>query len=203
MSVAPQPSDAIKTAIFGGAFDPLHNGHLATVAALLSSGVVQQVIVVPSGDRPDKPHATRALQRLELCRLGVEEAFKGDSRVEVSDAHAAQRVGYGTIDLVRYFAADRSREIFVVIGMELLKDLPQWKEADELKAIAKFLAVQRPGGEISVAPAGWDVTSFKYPYDAGVYVSSTLLRRLLKHRSPCAGLMPATVERFCVQHDLY
>ena len=40
-----------RIGIYGGAFDPIHNGHLATVAQLLASGQVDQVVVVPSGDR--------------------------------------------------------------------------------------------------------------------------------------------------------
>ncbi len=192
-----------KTALYGGAFDPLHSGHLATVAALLSSGVVDEVFVIPSGDRPDKPQATRAALRLEMCRLGVDEAFKGDSRVIVSDLHAAQRVGYATIDLVRHFAADSSREIVIVIGHELLADLPQWKEPSELQASAQFLVVRRPGVASMAASAGWRVTEFSYPYDAGVNVSSTLLRTLLKEGKSCAGLMPGIVERFCIQEKVY
>jgi nicotinate-nucleotide adenylyltransferase len=191
------------TALYGGAFDPFHNGHLATIALLLNSGVVHEVTVIPSGDRPDKRSSAPGIHRLAMARLAIEESFAGDSRVSVSDLHVTGKVGYGTIDLVNHYARGGNGNLVVVIGQELLEDLPQWKESTLLQASAKFLVIRRPGVASVELPQGWDITVLSPSYEDGVVVSSSSLRDLLRNRSSCAGLMPPSVIRYCVQHGLY
>jgi nicotinate-nucleotide adenylyltransferase len=191
------------TAIYGGAFDPIHNGHLATVAFLLNSEFVSRVIVVPSGDRPDKRSHASGADRLEMVRLGVADAFAGDSRVLVSDLHVSAAVGFGTIDLVDYYKQDPEIDLVVVIGHELVADLSDWKESERLKAEVKFLTIQRPGHAASVVPDGWRVQSISSSYDDCVLVSSTSLRRLICEGRSCAGLMPACVLEYCRSRGLY
>jgi len=192
-----------KTALYGGAFDPLHNGHLATIAALLNSAAVDEVLVIPSGDRPDKPASTPASVRYEMCSIALAETFAGDPRVVLSDLHSGQRVGYATIDLVRYFRNDPAREVFVVVGEELLGELHTWKEADALKREGRFMVVHRPGVSQVTVPDGWAVTMLPLTSGSGVEVSSTMLRSMLRNKSSCAGLMPACIERFCKERGLY
>jgi nicotinate-nucleotide adenylyltransferase len=190
-------------ALYGGAFDPIHNGHLATIAALLASAQVDKVVVVPSGDRPDKKVNVRAVDRLEMVRSAVDEAFGTDPRIEVSDVHALAKVGYGTIDLVDHFSKDTNLEIFVVIGHELLSDLPSWKESSRLCAQARFLVAQRPGSSLSSLPKGVNATLLNAPYQAGVVVSSTTLRTLLAAGLSCAGLLPPSVVALCRDRGFY
>lgn len=193
----------IRVALYGGAFDPIHNGHLATIAALLASGQVDKVFVIPSGDRPDKKVTVRASDRLEMARQAVWEAFSNDARVEVSDLHASGAVGYGTIDLVDHFSKDARYDVFVVIGHELLSDLPTWKESVRLCAQAHFLVVERPGQASPAIPQGIRATLLKAPYEAGVLVSSTTLRSLLSQGLSCAGLLPPAVIALCRKKGFY
>jgi nicotinate-nucleotide adenylyltransferase len=192
-----------RVALYGGAFDPMHNGHIATIAALLSSGLVDQVLVIPSGDRPDKVANTSASDRLAMTEQAVREFFSGDSRVSVSDLHAAKRVGFGTIDLLDYFKKDGTMEPLIVVGCELLKDLPSWKESARLKTEGWFLVIQRPGFESSEIPKDVNVTMLTTSYPVGVNVSSTTLRAMLAQGLSCAGLMPSSVIRFCKERGLY
>lgn len=192
-----------KIAIYGGAFDPIHNGHLAVIAQLLASGQVDSVIVVPSGDRPDKMVRVSAADRLSMAQLAVKEAFAGDPRVEVSDLHASGRVGYGTIDLVDHFLKVQGAEPYVVVGRELLADLPQWKESARLCANARFIVIDRPEVSPGPVPHGVQASELRAPYQAGVLVSSTLIRLLLSQGLSCAGLVPQCVLAFCKAKGLY
>jgi nicotinate-nucleotide adenylyltransferase len=191
-------SAARYTAIFGGAFDPFHNGHVAAIKLLLTLPSIERVLVVPSGDRPDKRGVSPALERFEATRRGVESVFGGDPRIVVSDLQSSGAVGFATIDLVLYAKKEFASDVAVVIGHELLGDLPKWHRADELKNIAKFLVLERPGvcAGISAAapPDGWRV-EFLPPFGAlGVEVSSTELRARLAAGDKCEGLIPATTK---------
>ena len=192
-----------RIALYGGAFDPIHNGHLATIGLLLASGQVDTVIVIPSGDRPDKKSNVSAADRLLMTQLAVRESFPNDTRVVVSDLHAAGKVGYGTIDLVDHYVKQGDADVFVVIGHELLSDLSSWKESARLCALAHFLVIHRPGTPAHELPKSLKATMLNAPYQAGVLVSSTTLRMLLAQGLSCAGLLPSSVIEFCKDRGLY
>lgn len=192
-----------RLAIYGGAFDPIHNGHLATIGQLLASGQVDKVVVVPSGDRPDKKSSVSAIDRLAMTRLAIEEAFPQDPRVMVSDLHTAGIVGYGTIDLVDYFLAQPGIEPYVVLGQELLGDLSKWKESARLQAIARFIVIRRPGTVEPQLPKEGTYAWLQAPHNVGVLVSSTTLRGMLAKGLSCAGLLPLSVIAFCRSRGLY
>jgi nicotinate-nucleotide adenylyltransferase len=197
-------SAPLRVAIFGGAFDPFHNGHLATVSLLFKSNVVDYVIVVPCGDRPDKAGTSRGTDRLAMTTAGLRSHYESDQRVSVSDAQVIGEAGFATIDLIRYFKKARPRdELFVVIGEELVGDLSQWHESDALKSEAEFLVVHRPGATEPVLPHGWRIRTLTSPYEGEVDISSTELRRRLRAGESCEGLMPKSVIEYCVTHNLY
>jgi nicotinate-nucleotide adenylyltransferase len=192
-----------RLAIYGGAFDPIHNGHLATIAQLLASGHVDQVVVVPSGDRPDKKVTVSAADRLAMTRLAVEESFPNDPRVSVSDIHATGRVGYGTVDLVDHFSKMPDTVPSVVIGQELLPDLPSWKEISRLRTATSFIVIPRPGTVAPELPKDISASWLTTPYEAGVLVSSTTVRAMLAQGLSCVGLVPISVIAFCRSRGLY
>lgn len=195
---------AQRVALFGGAFDPFHNGHLATISRLLESGVVDHVVVIPSGDRPDKPSTSPALARLEMTRLGVQSRFAGDARIEVSDVQASGRSGYATVDLLAHFKKERPHDtLLVVIGPELVADLAKWKDPETLRREGHLLVVRRPGSPNPSIPPGWQVTDLMMPYAEEVDISSSELRGLLRRGERCNGMMPDEVQAFCVEERLY
>ena len=192
-----------RLAIYGGAFDPIHNGHLVTIAQLLASGGVDSVVVVPSGDRPDKKISVSAADRLAMTRVAIEEAFPNDSRVSVSDIHATGKVGYGTIDLVEHFMKQPDTAPCVVIGQELLGDLSAWREISRLKSLTSFLVIRRPGTAGPELPKDMAASWLSSPYEAGVLVSSTTIRAMLAQGLSCSGLLPPSVLAYCRSHALY
>lgn len=196
-------TDRARVAIFGGAFDPFHRGHSAAIQHLLIHAEVDRVIVVPSGDRPDKPDVSPASDRLEIARLGIQADFKNDDRIQVSDVQARGHVGYGTIDLVRHFRESASIEPVIVVGSELVKDLPRWKNAQELKKQVAFLVLERPGVEHTQIAPGWKLTFLKPFGENGVCVSSTELRTRLGRGERCEDFVSKDVYEYCRSRGLY
>lgn len=209
-----------RIALYGGAFDPIHNGHLATIALILNSGAADEVLVIPSGDRPDKPNTIAAQHRMELSRLAIAEAFGSDPAVMVSDLQASGSLGFASIELLDYFKNKQpDAELLLVVGAELLRDLAGWKEAERLKLEAHFLVVRRPSVKSSAPEpelqaelqvewrtewqAEWRSTILAAPSEAQVLVSSTTLRELIRSGARCAGLMPKSVYDYCIKHAVY
>jgi nicotinate-nucleotide adenylyltransferase len=196
-------STAQQIAVFGGAFDPFHNGHVAAIKLLLSQPDISKVLVVPSGDRPDKHGVSRAAERYEMTYRGVQSAFGDDPRIEVSDIQSRGAVGFSTIDLVTYARQHYGMKVAVIIGRELLGDLPQWHRAEELRQQARFLVLERPGAKPGCVLSGWQV-EFLPPFgESGFAISSTELRRRLASGDGCDGLMPPVVRDYCISRGLY
>jgi nicotinate-nucleotide adenylyltransferase len=193
-----------RVALYGGSFDPPHNGHMATVALLLNSLLVDRVIVVPSGERPDKTKATAAVDRLAMTRIAVDEAFPSDTRVSVSDVHAIGAAAYGTVDLLDCMRVKESQaEFWIVIGSELVPALPTWRESIRLAASAHFLVVQRPGAAAPDAPAGFRLQRVPSNDPWGILISSTHLRVMISKGESCAGFVSKAVAAFISQRSLY
>ena len=203
-----------RLALYGGAFDPIHNGHLATIALILNSGAADEVLVIPSGDRPDKPNTIAAQHRVELSRLAITEAFGSDSAITVSDLQASGSLGFASIELLDSFKNKQpDAELLLVVGAELLRDLAEWVEAERLKLEAHLLIVGRPSVKSSAPElqaewqtelrAEWRSTVLSAPYEAQVLVSSTTLREIIRSGARCAGLMPKSVYDYCIKHAVY
>jgi len=190
-------------ALFGGAFDPFHNGHAAAIAHLLRDSRITKVVVVPSGDRPDKKNVSAARHRVAMAQCGVAEVFGGNTRVIVSDIQALGSVGHATIDLVGYFESETTTPVIIVIGQELVADLPRWKDAERLRSKTHFLVLRRPGMEAVIELPGWKLEIASPFGDSGISVSSTELRQRIAAGLRCDDLMPASVLSYCKDHKLY
>jgi len=194
-----------RVVIFGGAFDPFHNGHVAVIKLLLRLANIKQVVVVPSGARPDKLSLSGAVDRLNICKLGVAANFSESTKVSVSDTQVSGVAGFSSIDLARYFkVVYPESELVFVVGSELIKDLPNWYKASELKDEVSFIVVKRPGDKTeSKLDSDWRLEWLPELGDLAIDVSSTELRRRLASGDPCTGLLPAEVVRYCLERGVY
>jgi nicotinate-nucleotide adenylyltransferase len=117
-------------ALYGGAFDPPHNGHVAVArAAKQQFGVPRLVVLVVEAPEHKVTHLP-ARERLELARA----AFPDDD-VRL-DAHPR------TIDLLR---GGEFEDPLFVIGADEFCDFLAWKEPDAVLELARLAVATRPG----------------------------------------------------------
>jgi nicotinate-nucleotide adenylyltransferase len=87
----------VTVGLFGGAFDPPHNGHLALADAAIDHFDLDRIVVLPTGSPPHKRSETDAWTRFRLAAA----AFKSRSNVQLN-AHELEREGPSyTVDTVR------------------------------------------------------------------------------------------------------
>lgn len=139
-----------------------------------------------------------------MVQLGVDSQFAADPRVKISEVQITGEAGYATVDLLSYFKKARPDvELLVVIGAELVPDLPTWREAETLKKSSHLLVVRRPGAPEPSIPSGWKATTLLQPYSGEVAVSSTELRRRMAVGESLLGLVPGAVREYCDRNGLY
>ncbi|MBN8548067.1 MAG: nicotinate-nicotinamide nucleotide adenylyltransferase [Deltaproteobacteria bacterium] len=193
-----------RIAVFGGAFDPPPVGHLSNASAVLNSNLVDQVWFVPTGDVRDKPATALSQHRIAMMEAFVAENFKNDSavRLELSQIKSPTPGSY-TVDLMtRLREGNVGIEFLFVIGSELVRDLPSWKDAERLKKEVRFLVVPRPGTTLAQAP-GFQLTHIPEQFLLRSWASSTAVRELLGQKKRTAGFLTPAVLSYILQAGLY
>lgn len=196
------------TALFGGTFDPVHNGHTQLVCELRNRGVIDQAIFMPAGIPPHKRSrpVSSGEHRMAMLDLALAEMpFAAASDFELT----REGVSY-TILTARHFAAKYGGNLRLLIGADSLCELHTWRQSRELVAEFAFVVYRRPGYQL---PSAVDLRArFGEPgpelldavVDAPEFaISSTELRQAMKEEKDCDGLLSPAVLRYIHRHRLY
>jgi len=137
----------IRYGIYGGAFDPIHFGHLLLAESCLRQAKLDRVFFVPTGTSPHRSgkenyHASAEdrLSMIESAIMGCDEFLV--SRHEIDQ----QEISY-TVETLQYFHrafALVEPQFFLLMGADMFNDLPNWHEAGEICKLALPLVVSRP-----------------------------------------------------------
>ena len=178
-----------RVGIYGGTFDPIHNGHLRVISQLIEKKIIDYLILVPAGRpllRENSPIASGS-DRRTMCQLAVSTLPSNISEhVEINPIEILREgpsYAIDTVEAVR--TAYPEDEIFLIMGSDAYSKIDQWHRADELHKLASIICINRPG----FAQHGIDI--------AALDVSATDVR---------AGLsadVPEIVAAFISENRLY
>ena len=136
----------MRLGIFGGTFDPVHYGHLLLAECCREQCRLDAVWFLPTAVPPHKQQRemTPAGQRIEMLEL----AIAGNAAFSVC-RYEAERGGVNyTVDTLAHFREEEpSRELFLLLGADMLADLPNWRSAARVVELVLPVAVCRPGCE--------------------------------------------------------
>src|SRR3954465_3192892 len=147
----------MNRALYGGTFDPVHNGHLAVARAALADRRfgLSELLFVPAYVPPFKlavpvtPYELR-FAMLELALQAAEPCFS-ISRLEDPQSNPAGQPNY-SIETVRRFkkslkknGATESEQVFFIAGVDAFAEIAKWREPEALLQECKFIVVSRPG----------------------------------------------------------
>ncbi|MCK5114544.1 MAG: nicotinate (nicotinamide) nucleotide adenylyltransferase [Phycisphaerae bacterium] len=203
---------AEQTIIFGGTFDPVHNGHLTTARCVAKAVGSKSVLLVPTAGNPLKS-ATPLAPEHRLAMLTA--ATRHDDLFAIDDVELYRTPPSFTIDTVRYFQQNRTDNLAMIIGADMIPDLPRWRAIDELLDSVQLLIASRPPdnhetvkrriesltGQLSEKQiAGLVESIIPTPL---VDISSTEIRRRIAARESITDMTPPPVEEYIMQHGLY
>jgi nicotinate-nucleotide adenylyltransferase len=188
-----------RIGIFGGTFDPIHVAHLAVGVAALHQLQLDRVLFVVSNvpwQKAKTRHISSADDRLAMVRSAV----SGRPGLEASSIEIDRGGDSYTADTLASLAQP-GREIFLIIGSDLVDDLTTWKRWEEIPAQCTLAVAHRPGeeerGELS---PGWRSVAIRLP---ALELSSTELRDMVRNQRPVDFLVPDPVLRVIVERNLY
>ena len=139
----------MRVALYGGTFDPVHNGHMAVAASLAKLFALDEVLFIPAHIAPHKRGAvvTPALHRYAMLAL----ATQGEARFRLStvEIEAPQRpYTVDTLARIRAELGERAR-LFFVMGADSWMEITTWREWERVLALCHHIIVTRPGYELS------------------------------------------------------
>ncbi len=200
----------MRLGIFGGSFDPIHNGHLQLAECCCAQAGLDAVWFVPAAVQPHKPHGPVAsdADRVAMLRLAIEEKpCLAVSTIEIDRGG----VSY-TVDTLRSIQEDQpAAKLFFLMGADTLHDLPNWYEPAEVLRLATPLVVHRagePAPDFEVLVGLVDAERLTEIRDLQVEmppvdISSSDLRERFATDEPCEGLLPSTVAEWIAERQIY
>lgn len=137
-------------ALFGGSFDPIHNGHLAIARAADRRFNFDEIHFIPASCPPHKlkRHLAPFAHRFAMVALAcAEHPHFVASIVEAGDDLSCPQLFY-SVDTVRHFKHvyhHPDDRLFFMIGADAFLDIPTWKEYETLLGLCDFIVANRPG----------------------------------------------------------
>jgi len=139
----------VRVGLYGGTFDPIHNGHIHVIKELITQKIVDHLLVIPAGQpllREKSPAATGS-QRRTMCQLAINELPSDiKSHVEVNPIEILRDGPSYTIDTVeaveQNFAGDA---IVLIVGTDAYQKIDDWHRSADLKSKVEFVVIDRPG----------------------------------------------------------
>ena len=198
--------------LFGGTFDPVHNGHLraaATAAQELSCGVRLVLAARP-------PHRPRPVAAMAHRWSMLQAACARQPELSADDSEIRRHEQSYTVDTLRLVRRQSPGEpVFWVVGVDAFRDIGTWHRWREVFGLAHLLLLDRPGSAMDAparavyeryrmkamptAPCG-GILKIEAPM---LDVSASEIRASVAAGRPVSHLLPEGVEAYIRRHELY
>ncbi len=201
----------MKIGVFGGSFDPIHQGHIAPVLETQRRLGLDRVVYLPTAAPPHKRDRcfAPALARFAM----VELALLDEAELVVSAREMTlDRPAFTVETLAHLRAAEPESELYLILGADSFLELSTWVRWREIVEVARLAVLTRPGFRLDGNPtplapelaAAVDAGSVQFIQNAPLAVSSTEVRRRLAagEAIPDGWLAPRVV-RYLAKYRLY
>src|SRR5262245_454340 len=229
-SDASPQSSALKIhlGLFGGTFNPIHNGHLSIARQTQGALGLDRILFIPTGDPPHKSDTNLApvKDRYEMVRLAV----TSEPGFAVSDVEIRRPGKSYSVDTVRTLQKEYGphARLSFLIGLDAFLDVPSWRDPVTLLRLCSFIVISRPGtlfqslSQLTLLPPlprealtdldASRITKLEIPVGdqrltclrlPPCNISASDIRARVAHRDSLVNLLPPPVESYILHHHLY
>ena len=189
--------------LFGGTFDPVHNGHIQAANSAHRILKLDKVIMIPAGD----PYLKRTelvaspKERYHMVSLAIQKI----PFLEVSDIEIFRSGPSYTLDTVRELKRN-GHEVIVLLGTDSIIEMDKWENPDSLHSECEVVGLTRPGFQIDKSKP-YQSRQRKYSLRTievnSPAISSTKVRNLIQNGQDVTELVPQGVNEYIQKEKLY
>ena len=189
--------------LFGGTFDPVHNGHIQAANSAHQILKLDKVIMIPAGD----PYLKRTelvaspKERYHMVSLAIQKI----PFLEVSDIEIFRSGPSYTLDTVRELKQN-GHEVIVPLGADSIIEMDKWEDPDSLHSECEVVGLTRPGFQIDKSKP-YQSRQRKYSLRTievnSPAISSTKVRNLIQNGQDVTELVPQGVNEYIQKEKLY
>lgn len=212
----------MKIGIFGGSFNPPHNGHVNSLTTVQKKMGFDLIHIVPNNQNPLKipmegPSKEHRLEMVKVAFGSYGEAF------HINDTELNRGGKSYTIDTIQELLKKyKSKDLYLIIGADNFENLSQWKDYKKILELVNIVVTTRPGYNIPQNETEWPdyLTPLVAESDFGTLelstgrsiefislndldISSSELRKKLRLGRPSEKFLPLSVESYIKENNLY
>lgn len=195
----PPLPESRRVALLGGTFNPPHVGHALLAHAMLATEGIEQLWVIPVFEHPFGKSSADFEDRMTMCRRAF--AHLGDAVKIVPLERDLPKPSYTVQTLSTLHAVRPGIEPTLVIGSDIVPELPMWRDPERLPKLSRIVVVPRQGAPMIEPPEDLDIKiyrGFRLPK-----VSSTAIKKALASGASVDGWLDLDVLNYIEARGLY
>lgn len=194
-----------RLGIFGGTFDPVHNGHLIMAENVKDQMHLDEVLFIPSRIPPLKnvDNVSESFHRVNMLKLAIagNDAFSF-SDVELNMSGTEPNYTVKTLLKLREVYPKDEVKFYLIIGMDQLINLHKWKDPGKLFLLSEVIVINRPGYLIQQVENDYSRQGIFVPVP-NIDISATDIRFRINEKRSIKYLVPHAVENYIYENNLY
>lgn len=188
-----------RIGIYGGSFNPIHNGHIELARQFIASAALDEVWFVVSPQNPFKvgDNLLDDDKRLEMVRC----ALAAEPQMKASDVEFhLPRPSYMWNTLQQLSSDHPDCTFILLIGGDNWSSFPRWYRSEDILSHYSIAIYPRKGEEIDESSLSDNITLVHAKL---LDISSTMIRQRLAENKSISGLVPPVVARMIKREKLY
>jgi len=177
----------MRYGIFGGSFNPVHNGHIIIAQLTIEYLKLEKLFIVPAYIPPHK--SCKNLINFEKRYKWVIESFRDLKKIEISDFEIKKGGLSYTIDTIEFFVEKIGSVPFLIIGEDMAKMFHKWYRYEDILKKSKVCVYPRYREKVSLK-LGDRFLIMDLPL---IQISSTNIRQRIKEGKSIKGFVPDSI----------